>query len=49
MIKEIMEYYFDKKIADTQGSLVTMDYFHAKCGQKLDASIFHNYAEAQAN
>jgi hypothetical protein len=28
MIKEIMEYYFDKKVADTQGSLVTMEYFN---------------------
>ena len=49
MIQEILEYYFDKKVADHQAKLVTLDHFNQKMGQKLEANIFYNYEKRQAN
>ena len=49
MIQEILEYYFDKKVAEHQANLVTMEYFQEKVGGKLDASIFDSYVKRMEN
>jgi len=49
MISEVLEYYFDRKVAEHQSKLVTLAHFNEKMGQKLEATIFYNYEKTMAN
>ena len=49
MIQEILEFYFDKKVNDLLGRLVTKDDFQKALSVKLDQKIFRDYEKMIAS
>ena len=49
MIQEILEFYFDKKVNDLLGRMVTKDDFKKALSVKLDSSIFRDHEKRQAS